>query len=48
MQAATSLQYSYSEMGVHDHLAVGPDAVDVILWGISNATHAPVEQPTMP
>jgi hypothetical protein len=31
-RVATSLQYSYSDMGVGDHAELGPDAFDVALY----------------
>jgi hypothetical protein len=31
-RVATSLQWSYSELGAEDHLAVGPYALDVALY----------------
>ena len=36
-RVATSTTFSLSEMAEEDHLAVGPDAFDVVLWGLSGA-----------
>ena len=38
------MQYSYSDLGQADHDAVGPDAVDVILWGLTRGLNH-VEEP---
>ena len=47
VQVATSLQFSYSEMQEADHHRVGPDAVDVMLWGMTQARNVS-EQPREP
>jgi hypothetical protein len=44
MQVATSLQYAWSDLGEADHDAVGPDALDTILWGLKYGREV-IEQP---
>lgn len=49
-QHATSLQYSVGDHGSSDAAAVGPDAADVLLWGLVNASRrrstTPARQPS--